>query len=89
MSTILCLYPLFDCLDPSRVVMVLSDDSVERLFLQAMFLVLLLRSHYLKGIKALVLKVESQPHSREVTPAHFLQDDVSVVQYLTKNEVGG
>ena len=81
------LYPILKTLHPERVVVIFSDDSVECLFLQAVVLVPELRTHDLESIETLVLEVESEPHCREVAPAHFLQNDVPVVQDLpTKSD---
>jgi hypothetical protein len=76
--------PILKTLHPDRVVMIISDGSVECLLLQAVFLVPELRTHNLESIETLVLEVESEPHRREVAPAHLLQDDVPVVQDLPK-----
>ena len=62
--------------------MIISDDSVECLFLQAMILVSELRPHDLESVKTLVLEVKSEPYRREVAPTHLLQDDVSIVEDL-------
>ena len=78
----LSLYYLLKTLHPDRVIMIISDDSVECLFLQTMFLVPELRTHDLESVETLVLEVESKPYRREVAPAHLLQDDVPVIQDL-------
>jgi hypothetical protein len=43
-----------------------------------------LRPHDFQCIKALVLEVKSEPNCREVSPTHFLENDVPVVQDLPK-----
>ena len=84
MTPILCLDPFFDSFDPERVIMIICNDSVDDLFFHTMLLILHLRPHDFQCIKALVLEVKSEPNCREVSPTHFLENDVPVVQDLPK-----
>ena len=67
--------------------MIISDNSVDGLLVHTMLLVSLFGAHYLESIESLILVVEGKPHSREVSPTHFLKNDISIVQNLTIGKI--